>query len=582
MKNLLKITSLLTLLFIIGCTQKKYSIDEIVYSNDRVWTLKLDSSLVNGLVYTNHKEIGLIINGKIKRGWNNYNEEGKFENYIVLKENIFHEGASTFYPMVMNYSVDVFSSSKDSSNHFYASPRKGYHPSYGNKTGESTTPWGSDSTKTHAAIKAHFTSIKDMGFNTIRLTGFKATDAFDKGFDTWTKIDVSNTKVGNANIKNGLIPLLKTILSYAEENELRVILLLSAVETEEENQLNFLSTIAQGLSENKTIMAYDLYNEPIYFDRGDYSKKETTTFVEKYNKAIKDSSPNHLTTIGLTHYKIVGEWDPELMDVDFLSFHTYPYWSKNLSLLERFESKLYWISKNITKPWIVGETGLNTIEECDPLNLASGTVEDQLTFINYSLNKFRAAGASGYSWWSFQDTRVKLKGDCPLESCYGLVHRTKDYYLNSNKEEVLGKLKHDVNTLPFKEFSTTSPYKIPFWGEIKKPKDEHYYNIDYLPNHKKAFGRVVAQDGSPIEDAIITLVNTESKSQYSTFSKSDGTFCLNTGWTNIFTHPDFILKVTAVTMETIEIPIGKLKTDKKGTLKDITLIDFKKLQFGPV
>jgi len=575
MKNLLKITSLLTLLLIVCCDQKKHSIDDIVCTNDSVWYLKYDSTLVNGHVYKNEEKVGLIINGKIKGNWNNYKEEGRFENYIALKGKEFHQGASTFYPMVMNYSVDVFSSNKDSSNNFYATPRKGYHPNYGNKSGESTTPWGSDSTKTHAIINSHFTSIKDMGFNAIRLTGFTATDAFDKGFDTWTQIDVSNTNEGNDNIKNGLIPLLKTILRYAEENQLRVILLLSAVETQEENQLNFLSTIAKGLSKNKTLMAYDLYNEPIYFDRGEYSKKETTTFVEDYNKAIKDSSPNHLTTIGLTHYKIVSEWDPELMDVDFLSFHTYPYWSKNLSLLERFESKLYWISKNITKPWIVGETGLNTLEECDPLNLASGTVEDQLTFINYSLNKFRAAGASGYSWWSFQDTREQLEGECPQESCYGLVNRAKDtYYLNSNKDEVLGTLKHETNSLPFKEFSTTSPYKIPFWGKIKKPKDEHYYNIDYLPSHKKAFGKVVGQDGSPIEDAIITLVNTQSKSQYSTFSKPDGTFCLNTGWTNIFTHPDFILKVTAVTMETIETQIGKLKTDKKGTLKVITLSAF--------
>ena len=573
MKNLLPI--ILTLLTIVSCSQKQYSIDDIVFSNDSVWCVRHDSSLVNGVVFNNEEEVGSIINGHISGSWRNSNEKGEFENYISLKKDVFYDGKQSFYPMVMNYSVDIFSSSKDSSNHFYASPRKGYHPNYGNKIGESTTPWGSDSVKMHAIIKSHFTSIKDMGFNAIRLTGFTATDAFEKGFDTWTKIDVSNSKVGNNNINNGIIPLLKTILRYAEENQLRVILLLSAVETQEENQLNFLSTIARGLSENKTIMAYDLYNEPIYFDRGDYTKKETTTFVEHYNKAIKDASPNHLTTIGLTHYKIVHEWDPELMDVDFLSFHTYPYWSKNLSLLERFESKLYWISKNISKPWIVGETGLNTLEECDPLNLASGTVEDQLTFINYSLNKFRSAGASGYSWWSFQDTREQLEGDCPQESCYGLVQRTKEHsYLNSNKEEILGKLKHEVNTLPFNEFRSSTPYKIPFWGEIEKPANEVYYNIDYLPTHKKAFGRVLNKNGEAIEGAIITLFNTKSKSQYSTFSKADGTFCLNTGWTNIFSHPDFILKVTAVTMETIEYPVGALRTDKKQTLKDLVLLPY--------
>ena len=128
--------------------------------------------------------------------------------------------------------------------------------------------------------------------------------------------------------------------------------------------------------------------------------------------------------------------------------------------------------------------------------------------------------------------------------------------------------------MPFNEFRSSTPYKIPFWGEIEKPANEVYYNIDYLPTHKKAFGRVLNKNGEAIEGAIITLFNTKSKSQYSTFSKADGTFCLNTGWTNIFSHPDFILKVTAVTMETIEYPVGALRTDKKQTLKDLVLLPY--------
>jgi len=577
MKNLLVIVIYL-LLSSVSCTQKKYSIDEIACSKEGVWHVKSDSSIVNGWVYDNQDQVGSILNGKPKDGgnWIKASQTNKFENYITLNKRVFYDGQSPFYPMIMNYSVEVFSSNTDSSNFYYACPKNGYHPNYGDGKGESIFPWGKDSLKTHAIIKSHFTTIKDMGFNAIRLTGFTSTDAFNNGFSTWTKIDVSNSKKGNNNIQNGIIPLIKTLLYYAEQNNLRVILLLSAVETQADNQINFLRTIAQGLSTNKTLMAYDLYNEPLYFDRGEYTKKQTKFFVEQYNKAIKNASPKHLTTIGLHHYKIVEEWDPELMDVDFLSFHVYPYWSINLSLLERFESKLYWISKNITKPWIIGETGLNTILECEPQNWAWGTIKDQLTFINYSLDKIRSAGASGYSWWNYQDTRIKLNGDCPQESCYGLVERTKSQnFINSDNEEVLGKLKHDFGELPFKDFINSKPYKTPIFAKIRKPKDKHYYNIDYLPTKYKAFGRVIDQQGNPIEDAIITLKNPISKSKYSTFSKPDGTFCLNTGYTNIFSHPKFILKVTAVSMETTAVPIEKLYSEKENTLKNIKLFNFK-------
>lgn len=503
------------------------------------------------------------------------NETGRFLNYISLEDKVFKDGESDYYPMIMNYSVDVYNADTSSSTGFYATPRKGYHPNYGEQEGESLAPWGEDSTKTHAQIRSHFASIKEMGFNGLRITGFTATDVYNGGFHTWTKIDVSDTKRGNENIKNGLVPLLKTIIGFAEEYELRVILLLSAIETQPENQLNFYSKIAEELSDCKSLMAYDLYNEPIYFDRGDYTKQQTKEFVESYNKAIKDNSPNHLTTIGLTHYKIVSEWDPELMDVDFLSFHAYPYWSKNLSLLERFESKLYWISKNISKPWIVGETGLNTVEECGPQNLASGTYQDQLKFMSYSLEKFKSAGASGYSWWSFQDTREKLNGECPHSSCYGLVDRKKGvFYKNAEGDKIIGELKNPVNELPFKAFTQNAPYEVPFWSRISKTDDEHYYNIDYLPAHKNAIGRVIDSEGNPVEDAIITLKNTVSNTQYSTFSKPNSAFDLKTGWTNIFAHPDFNIRVTAVKMKTREIPLGDIYSGEVNKMNDVVLEDF--------
>ena len=300
----------------------------------------------------------------------------------------------------------------------------------------------------------------------------------------------------------------------------------------------------KALKDEKALMAYDFYNEPLYFDKGNYTKKETKAFVESYNKAIKDVSPKHLTTIGLSHYKIVYEWDPELMDVDFLSFHIYPYWSKHLDKLERFEAKFYWISQNITKPWIIGETGLNTAEGCEPLNWSWGNYDDQLEFMSYSLKLNRMAGASGYSWWSFQDMQFppgKIEGTCNV-SDYGLVNRKAGAYLNSNGAEILGKLKHKIEDLPFTDFINAHPYEPSFWDKTLSP-DEVYYNIDYLPYENIAKGKIVDEKGAPIANAIVTINNTVSGSKYATFTKPDGSFEIKTGWTNVFKNLDFKLRV---------------------------------------
>ena len=503
--------------------------------------------------------------------------DGRFSNYISMDGKVFKDGEQDFYPVVMNYSMDVHSKKTDSSVTFLASPRGGYHPEYGNEENKNMDPWGRNEKELLSIIGAHFTSIKDMGFNSLRVTGFTSTDIYNerKGFHTWSKIDISNSEEGNRNITEGMVPLLKQILQLAEESQLRVILLLSAIETQPENQLNFYNKIATSLKDEKSLMAYDFYNEPLYFDKGSYTKNETKAFVESYNKSIKDVSPNHLTTIGLSHYKIVSEWDPELMDVDFLSFHLYPYWSKNLDKLERFEAKFYWIAQNITKPWIIGETGLNTAKGCEPLNWSWGNYADQLEFMSYSLKLNRMAGASGYSWWSFQDMRFppgKIEGTCNV-SDYGLVNRKSGTYTNSNGDEILGELKHKNEDLPFTEFINNHPYETSFWDKTLNP-DEVYYNIDYLPNENRAKGKVINEKGNPVANAIVTIYNTTSKSRYTTFTKPDGSFEIKTGWTNVFKNLDFKLKATAVKMKTKEIPLRNIYKNKGDVFEAITLKPF--------
>ena len=543
--------------------------------NKRSETLIVFVLMISLLILFSCKNNKTDINDQNK--FSGLNDQNKFYNYITIDNKVFKDGDKDFYPLGINYAIYTWQKDSMGKQIVFVTPKSNYHPNFGIGEGESLSPWGFDSSKTSQIIRSHFRLIKDMGFNTIRLTGFVLTDEHG-GFGTWSWIDLSNSPAGNKNIEEKIIPLLKMLLSFAEECGLRVILLIGPIENQPDNQLNLYSRLASGLSKEKALIAYDLFNEPIFFDLGDYTKKQTTGFIKSYNKVIKKNAPNQLTTIGLSHYKIAYEWDPELLDVDFIAFHVYPYGSKNLNKLERFDSKLYWISKTITKPWIIGETGLNTAENCEPINLSCGTYDDQLYFMSYSLEKVKDYGGSGYMWWSFQDTKNnpgEIYGTCEISN-YGIINRkVNKYCINSMGDTILGELKHKLSELPFKNFLNNNPYNNDNCKRFLMPNPNVYYNIDYAPTQKKVYGRIIDENGNPVENAIISLNNTISKTTYTTFTKPDGSFELATGWTNVFNYLDFKIKVAAVKMITKEIPLKDLNRINDTTLENIRIDTFK-------
>ena len=106
------------------------------------------------------------------------NLHAQFTNYITLDFKTFKDGATDFYPMVLNYSVTPKYNGTD----FYVVPREGYHPNY---SSSNSNPWGTTKTAGLAAIFAHLQTIKDMGFNTIRLTGLGAIDRGNNKLGSW-------------------------------------------------------------------------------------------------------------------------------------------------------------------------------------------------------------------------------------------------------------------------------------------------------------------------------------------------------------------------------------------------------------
>lgn len=94
----------------------------------------------------------------------------------------------------------------------------------------------------------------------------------------------------------------------------------------------------------------------------------------------------------MTGVREVLEWDPNLMSVDFLSFHPYEY-EPNQVL-----SEIYWYGKYVKIPWMIGETGVPADDDSVKYNI-------QTLFAEKTLLQTFNCGGLGYSWWQFKDVQ---------------------------------------------------------------------------------------------------------------------------------------------------------------------------------
>lgn len=138
-------------------------------------------------------------------------------------------------------------------------------------------------------------------------------------------------------------------------------------------------------------MAYDLFNEPLYFDVPHHRpKEEVHEVVKRWRQLVRKHAPHQLVTIGLVGVPEVFAWDPAILDVDFISFHPYEYEP------DQVRNEIHWYGQHVEKPWIVGETAI-------PADNDSVPYADQLEFARKTLAQTVACGGIGYSWWQFKD-----------------------------------------------------------------------------------------------------------------------------------------------------------------------------------
>ncbi|MCX6278494.1 MAG: cellulase family glycosylhydrolase [Bacteroidetes bacterium] len=299
--------------------------------------------------------------------WLQYSLPGQTgESYVSIEGRQFiDENGNHFYPMVCNYIAGPLYSTADPDNFFLAAEI--------NYDG-----WGFYGTNTqqlcYEQMCRHFTQIKSMGFNAIRLilqgcpkyrmetitnTGpfFMITagepDQINMQCCTtnppcpckYMHYTINKPMISNP-VAQRLFSQFEEILYIANSVGLKVILvpggweddvqLASLFEVDYTEYLGALSSYFMDTQKTrpearKALLAYDLMNEPgcsnqtgWYGSPAGHDKHDVCRKTTAWYDAIKANDPAHLVTLGGMGLSELQEWDPAVMKLDFYSVHLYP------------------------------------------------------------------------------------------------------------------------------------------------------------------------------------------------------------------------------------------------------------------
>ncbi len=422
----------------------------------------------------------------------NYNKKNTDENggtkFVSLNNGDFYLDSKLFYPLVLNYHISLHGNTEK----IWPSPYRGYYPK--------STFTSNEEDVCLKELKADFDMIKDMGYNTVRIVGVGEEKVEDKIAGTLSITTINGTENYYNPLKDDkdyekYFHALDVIFSSAEKAGLKVIFLVRLYHEIPATE-NYFEKILKRYKSNSTIMAYDLFNEPLYFDSLERDKKDVYMITKKWYELVKKNSPDQLCTIGLTGVREVLEWDPNLLNVDFISFHPYEYEP------DQVRNEIYWYGKFVKKPWIIGETGIAADND-------SISYDEQKKFAELSIKQTYNCGGIGYSWWQYKDVEW-------LD-----FHSSFLGVLNRNGET--------TTTKGDKIIGTPKPINDVF--KIYKPVQEkenclcldNYYNYSQFKDFRLK-GMMVDENGNPIEGGLILAWNESWSKSYHTVTKKDGTF----------------------------------------------------------
>lgn len=434
-------------------------------------------------------------------------------SYVKVNCNNFELNGIPFQPLVCNYLTQF---TKDYNNNtYYLSPNWNYSDNWGypNTGGPGRFIYSSTDDKGVSITKVgkDMARIKNMGFNTIRV--FVQPDNNNGVLEVPTGSYTS------------YFSIIDQLLDSANTYDLKVILVVGPKKSWEIHASfkSYLEIISNHFKNNSTILGYDLYNEPFndYSHNNVNDKYKISNWVSEWCHTIRKHDINHLITIGLTHPENSIAWDPLVMPIDFVSFHFYA-WTENLQTSkDRIQAYLYWASRTIKMPWIIGEigySGTNTFI-IDPDALV-GSENDQANFATTTMQKSLDCNCQGYSWWQYQE----INWQNPWEDYLGLINNygPSGFANETNKQAA----------------SVFSSYSSMSGNASNCTKPSNYYNI-YNYSNIDLTGRVLDNWGIPVKNAVIIGWKNVNGNwpYYITYSDDNGYFILrsNTPGYNIQT-----------------------------------------------
>jgi len=400
-------------------------------------------------------------------------------DFIYLKDNHFELRNERFFPVMLNYCVSF----RNIDGELVVSPYINYE-----KHGEFEYDTKAE---TEEQLRGHFQLIKEMGFNSLRVT-------FDRGNENEGKFYYSDFSIDDDYEK--ILSGFENFIHIATEKGLRIMFLLKT--PFDKSVENFTVKILQKFSTNPTVFAYDFFNEPLYFDIEQKRSKQSAKNVQlKWKTMMEENAPNQLFTIGFAEPIEVFKYDPAMSPVDFVSFHTYhPL---------RVKSEIYWYSQYIPKPLMIGEIALPADEDSIPYSYQKNFAKE---ISEYAID----CGIAGFGWWDFQEDLMQV--NTSFEAAYaGILNHEGVTTTADGKYTIIGTPKPVVE-----EIKKIAAYQ----SKNKKEKPVNYYNnLGY--NNFVIKGKIVdKKTKKPIEGAVIRGWSEWWGIAWNTYSDKNGNFRL--------------------------------------------------------
>jgi hypothetical protein len=409
------------------------------------------------------------------------NEEVK-KKFISLEGKQFNYQNNDFFPVMVNYVVDFIQTENGPA----ISPTIGYENpddyEFRNKEG------------LKKQMDAHFALLKQKGFNCIRLCLDRVSTNAEG-----TYFAVSQGKeLFIDNDKDAIFAALDEVINVARDNELFIMLLIRAPYNNKALE-QYSQALLQKYKEEPIIFSYDFFNEPLYFDKERLEKKDAVKIVEKWRKWMDKYAPYQLLTIGVSEPIEVSRWDVSVMPIDFVSFHTYhPL---------RVPNEIFWYSKYINKPWIIGETSL-------PADNDSISYEEQRQFMTEVFKQTKLCGGSGFGWWEFQDEPYLPGYEWAFN---GLLDNNGETKVEGKDYIIQGTIKpamNEINELLNKTYEGVCTCAV------------NYHNMVGYKNFVLKGQVIDEKSNKPIEGATIRGWNDSWAIGMNTFSNKNGNFTL--------------------------------------------------------